>query len=58
MADERIVIKIDVDARTTAIEKTTQAVKRLKREAGKFSSGRGDVNSYLAQSATRMNQLL
>jgi hypothetical protein len=56
MADERIVIKIDVDARTTAIEKTTQAVKRLKREAGKFSSGRGDVNSYLAQSATRMNQ--
>jgi hypothetical protein len=47
MADEKIVIKIDVDARTTAIEKTTQAVKRLKRESGKFSSGRSDVNSYL-----------
>jgi hypothetical protein len=47
MADEKIVIKIDVDARTTAIEKTTQAVKRLKREAGKFSSGRSDVTSYL-----------
>ncbi|MBV5280027.1 MAG: hypothetical protein J0651_01800 [Actinobacteria bacterium] len=47
MADEKIVIKIDVDARTTAIEKTTQAVKRLKRESGKFSSGRSDVNTYL-----------
>jgi hypothetical protein len=47
MADEKIVIKIDVDARTTAIERTTQAVKRLKREAGKFSSGRSDVNTYL-----------
>ena len=47
MADEKIVIKIDVDARTTAIERTTQAVKRLKREAGKFSSGRSDVTSYL-----------
>ena len=47
MADEKIVIKIDVDARTTAIEKTTQAVKRLKRESGKFSSGRSDVSSYL-----------
>ena len=47
MADEKIVIKIDVDARTTSIEKTTQAVKRLKREAGKFSSGRSDVNTYL-----------
>lgn len=55
MADEKIVIKIDVDARTTAIEKTTQAVKRLKRESGKFSSGRGDINSYLAQSAERMD---
>ena len=49
MADEKIVIKIDVDARTTAIEKTTQAVKRLKREAGKFSSGKKDVNSYLKE---------
>jgi hypothetical protein len=49
MADEKIVIKIDVDARTTAIEKTTQAVKRLKREAGKFSSGRNDVTTYLNQ---------
>ena len=47
MADEKIVIKIDVDARTTAIEKTTQAVKRLKRESGKFSSGRSDVNTYV-----------
>jgi hypothetical protein len=47
MADEKIVIKIDVDARTTAIEKTTQAIKRLKRESGKFSSGRSDVNTYL-----------
>ena len=55
MADEKIVIKIDVDARTTSIEKTTQAVKRLKREAGKFSSGRGDVNEYLKQSADRMD---
>jgi hypothetical protein len=47
MADEKIVIKIDVDARTTSIEKTTQAIKRLKRESGKFSSGRSDVNTYL-----------
>lgn len=55
MADEKIVIKIDVDARTTAIEKTTQAVKRLKRESGKFSSGKNDVNSYLKESADRMD---
>jgi hypothetical protein len=52
MADEKIVIKIDVDARTTAIERTTQAVKRLKREAGKFSSGRSDVTTYLNQMGT------
>jgi hypothetical protein len=54
MADERIVIKIDVDARTTAIEKTTQAVKRLKRESGKFSSGRDDVNSYVKNLDNRL----
>ena len=49
MADEKIVIKIDVDAKTTAIEKMTQATKRLKREAGTFRSGRSDVNSYLKE---------
>ena len=54
MADEKIVIKIDVDARTTAIEKTTQAVKRLKRESGKFSSGRDDVNSYVKNLDNRL----
>lgn len=56
MADEKIVIKIDVDARTTAIEKTTQAVRRLKREAGKFSSGKNDVNSYLKQTESQLGQ--
>ena len=45
MADEKIVIKIDVDARTTAIEKTTQAVKPNKREAGKNTYGRRDENT-------------
>lgn len=54
MADEKIVIKIDVDARTTAIERTTQAVKRLKRESGKFSSGRDDVNSYVKNLDNRL----
>lgn len=45
MADEKITIKIDVDANTTAIEKATQATKRLKREAGR-SSGRKEIDDY------------
>ena len=46
MADEKITIKIDVDANTTAIEKATQATKRLKREAGK-SSGKKEIDDYV-----------
>jgi hypothetical protein len=45
MADEKITIKIDVDANTTAIEKATQATKRLKREAGR-SSGKKEIDDY------------
>jgi len=56
MADEKIVIKIDVDARTTAIEKTTQAVKRLRREAGKFSSGKNDMAEYLKQGENQLGK--
>ena len=44
-ADEKITIKIDVDANTTAIEKATQATKRLKREAGR-SSGKKEIDDY------------
>jgi hypothetical protein len=45
MADEKITIKIDVDANTTAIEKATQATKRLKRQAGR-SSGKKEIDDY------------
>jgi len=45
MADEKITIKIDVDANTTAIEKATQATKRLKRQAGR-ASGKKEVDDY------------
>ena len=44
-AEEKITIKIDVDAHTAAIEKTRKQVERLKRESGK-SSGRTDVADY------------
>lgn len=44
-AEEKITIKIDVDAHTAALEKTRKQVDRLKRESGK-SSGRTDVKDY------------